>query len=68
MAVLDIDAPIIAAFNEEDVDGLTKICNILTNNVNWHITQTLTLDTRVDPTLTTCSSNVPTSKPLSNPH
>lgn len=35
LGVLDIDAPIFSRFNEEDAAGLSRICRVLTENVDW---------------------------------
>lgn len=35
LGVLDIDAPIFSRFSEEDAAGLSRICRVLTENVDW---------------------------------
>lgn len=35
LGVLDIDAPIFSRFNEEDAAGLSRICRVLTEDVDW---------------------------------
>ena len=35
LGVLDIDAPIFSRFTEEDAEGLSRICRVLTENVDW---------------------------------
>ena len=35
LGVMDIDAPIFARFDEEDAQGLARLCDILVNQVDW---------------------------------
>lgn len=35
VGVMDIDSPAFGRFDEEDAQGLTEICRILTTQVNW---------------------------------
>lgn len=35
LGVLDIDAPIFSRFNEEDAAGLSRICRVLMEDVDW---------------------------------
>lgn len=35
LGVMDIDAPILARFDEEDAKGLNRLCQILVDQVDW---------------------------------
>ncbi len=35
LGVMDIDAPIFARFDEQDAEGLSPLCDILVNQVDW---------------------------------
>ena len=35
LGVMDIDSPIFSRFDEKDADGLNRLCQILTKNLDW---------------------------------
>lgn len=35
LGVMDIDAPVFERFNDVDAQGLNRLCNVLTSQVNW---------------------------------
>ena len=35
VGVMDIDSPLFSRFDEEDVQGLARLCQVLTKQINW---------------------------------
>ena len=35
LGVMDIDSPILSRFDEKDAEGLNRLCQILTKNLDW---------------------------------